>query len=110
MKKLLLSVLALVALSSFAQVTEAEAALRKQNADSTLGWKTGRVVNIGFSQVSLTNWVAGGQSSIATNGLLSLFAHKTSKKGLWENYLDMGYGILKQGEGANNLRKTDDRL
>lgn len=110
MKKIVLSILVIASLAVNAQVAEVEKTLRNQNADSTLGWKAGGVINIGFSQVSLTNWVAGGQSSVTTNGLLSLFAHKTIKRGLWENYLDMGYGILKQGEGAENLRKTDDRL
>jgi hypothetical protein len=99
----------LVVSSTFSQVVEAEETLRKQKTDTTLGWRKGAIINVGIAQVSLTNWVAGGQSSIATNALVSLFANKRIKKGLWENQLDMGYGILKQGE-VNSLRKTDDRI
>jgi hypothetical protein len=44
-----------------------------------LAGNTGGVVNIGGAQVSLTNWAAGGQSSIALNGLVSLFAHRLLK-------------------------------
>jgi hypothetical protein len=95
---------------AWSQTTEAEEKLRKiENPDSTIGWKKGGIVNIGFSQVSLTNWAAGGQSSVAVNGLISVFAHRTYKKGIWENFLDLGYGILRQGETGAWL-KTDDRI
>jgi hypothetical protein len=94
----------------FSQVVETEEKLRKKpTADSLLGWKKGGIVNIGFSQVSLTNWAAGGQSSIAVNGLVSVFAHKTYKHAVWENFLDLGYGIIRQGEQGVWL-KTDDRI
>lgn len=109
MKNILLTALSFVAISSFGQVTEAEAALLKKDTDTTLGWKKGGVINIGFSQVSLTNWNAGGQSSIATNGLLSLYAHHKTAKGLWENNLEMGYGLLRQGQ-EKIIQKTDDRF
>lgn len=109
MKKTILSLLLLISIVSNAQVVEAEESLRKQKTDSTLGWKRGAIINVGIAQVSLTNWIAGGQSSIATNALVSLFAHNKLKKGLWENQLDMGYGILKQGQ-INGIRKTDDRI
>ena len=92
-----------------AQTTEAESKLRAQNNDTILGWKRGGIINIGLSQTSLTNWAAGGQNSVALNGLLSLFAHKKTKKALWENYLDLGYGLLKQGNNAD-WRKTDDKI
>jgi hypothetical protein len=109
MKKNILSLFFLTSITSFAQVVEVEETLRKQKTDTTLGWKKGAIINVGLAQVSLTNWIAGGQSSIATNALVSLFAHNRLKKGLWENQLDMGYGILKQGQ-VNGVRKTDDRI
>jgi hypothetical protein len=92
-----------------AQVTEAEKELRTQKNDTILGWRTGGTINLGLAQTSLTNWAAGGQSSVAVNGLLILFANKTMHKALWENSLDFGYGILKQGTNAN-WQKTDDRI
>lgn len=93
----------------FAQTTDKEKELRAQTADTTLGWKKGGVINIGLSQTSLTNWAAGGQNSVAVNGILSAFLHKKTAKALWENYLDLGYGILRQGK-VKNWWKTDDKI
>jgi hypothetical protein len=91
-----------------AQTTEGETKLRAEAVDTMLGWKRGGIINIGLSQTSLTNWAAGGQNSVATNGILSVFAHKKTMHALWENYLDLGYGLIKQGTTAN-WWKTDDR-
>jgi hypothetical protein len=95
--------------TGYGQITEIEEDLRKIKEDTLLGWKKGGMFNLGFSQVSLTNWVAGGESSLALNGLISLFAHNKTEKGLWENNLEMGYGLLRQGQGAP-FQKTDDRF
>ncbi len=110
MKKLICSVVLLLALmNAFSQTTEAEKQLKTHQADSVSGWKKGGVININFSQASLTNWAAGGQSSIAFGGLLSLYANNKTKNGLWENYLDLGYGTMRQGKDAA-WQKTDDRI
>jgi hypothetical protein len=91
-----------------AQITEAEKKLKTQTVDTLLGWTKGGIINISTAQTSLTNWAAGGQSSVAINGLLSLYAHKKQEKSLWENYLDLNYGVLKQKE--TGWWKTDDRI
>jgi hypothetical protein len=93
---------------SNAQVTDAEKQLKTQAVDSVEGWKSGGMINLNLSQTSLTNWAAGGQSSIAVNGLINL--HDQYKKGneLWENYLDLAYGTMKQGSA--NWWKTDDKI
>lgn len=115
MNKLFLSkivVILFLILTSFvsSQTIETVEKLRKfQNPDSILGWKCGGFINLGFTQISLTNWAAGGQSSVAVNGLISGFAHRTFKLGIWENFLDLGYGIIRQGEIGRWL-KTDDRI
>lgn len=110
MKRVLFSAAMMLALTyGFGQTTEAEKQLTTQKVDSVLGWKKGGVVNINVSQTSLTNWAAGGQSSIAVNGLLSLFAHNKQEKSLWENYLDLAYGTLRQGKDAD-WWKTDDKI
>jgi len=93
---------------AFTQVTDAEKQLKIQSADSVPGWKKGGVINFTTSQTSLTNWAAGGQSSIALSGLVSLFAHNKMARSLWENYLDLGYGSLKQGK--KDWWKTDDKI
>jgi hypothetical protein len=106
---LFVTVLMLGNLSGFSQVTDAEKQLRSQKEDTVLGWNKGGIININLSQASLTNWAAGGQSSFAMNGLLSIYAHNVSVKGIWENYLDAGYGTLTQGK-SSEWRKTDDKI
>ncbi|HOX73836.1 MAG TPA: DUF3078 domain-containing protein [Bacteroidales bacterium] len=90
------------------QVTEGEKSLRAQSADTTLGWKKGGIVSVNLAQTSLTNWAAGGQKSVAINGIFSRFANFKSEKFTWDNSLDVGYGLLKQGE--QGYRKTDDKI
>lgn len=92
-----------------AQVTEGEKRLRAVSSDTTTGWKKGGVITVNIAQTSLTNWAAGGQNSIALNGLFSLFANYKKDKAVWDNSLDLGYGVLKQGKDADFL-KTDDKI
>jgi len=94
---------------TYAQVTDAEKKLRSVNADTVMGWKTGGVFAVNLAQTSLTNWAAGGQNSFAVNGILSVFANLRQGKSSWDNSLDLGYGLLKQGKDAG-LLKTDDKF
>ena len=99
------------AIAMFAQVTDAEKTLKAVSTDSIEGWKYGSVVGINFSQTELINWSAGGQSSVAFNGIFSAFANYKKNKNSWENTLDIGYGMLKQGKEKGDLwMKTDDKL
>jgi len=93
----------------FAQVTEPEALLRAQKLDTIMGWKRGGIVSINLAQTSLTNWSAGGQPSLSVNGLMSLFANYSKNKSVWDNSLDIGYGLLRQGKGTDFM-KTDDKI
>src|SRR5450759_2251676 len=95
--------------SAFGQTTEAEKQLKTQTADTLQDWKTGGVIALTLAQTSLTNWAAGGENSVASNGLFSIFANYREDKTAWDNSLDMGYGILKQGKDVA-IRKTDDRI
>lgn len=95
--------------TSIGQITEAEKTLKTQSADTTKGWKKGAVIGLNLSQTSLTNWAAGGQNSIAANGIFSVFANYKKGKNAWDNSLDLGYGILKQ-EGSTYSKKTDDKI
>ncbi|MEM9340906.1 MAG: DUF3078 domain-containing protein [Bacteroidota bacterium] len=79
--------------------------LTAQNTDTTY-WKYGGIGSITVSQVSLTNWAAGGQNSAAINGVVGLFADRTKGRGKWENSLDVAYGLIKQGN--TDLDKSDD--
>ena len=92
----------------FAQITDTEKKLKTLETDKLAGWKKGAVMGANFSQTALVNWSAGGESSLAVNGLVSLFANYKNKNTAWDNSLDMGYGLLNQG--SNGYIKTDDRF
>jgi hypothetical protein len=77
-------------------------------AKDTTYWKKGGVVNLSFSQITLTNWAAGGANSLAINGLYNRFFNYKRDKTSWETAIDIAYGVQKQGEDP--VRKTDDRL
>ncbi len=110
MKKFFLIIITLVInVSVFSQVTDKEADLKKVYNDTIEGWKTGGIFSVNFSQVSLTNWSAGGQNSISINSLANMFANYKKGNSTWENYLNLGYGLLKQGKDANFM-KTDDKI
>jgi hypothetical protein len=91
------------------QVTVVEKNLRTQTADTLQGWKKGGVIAINLAQTSLTNWAAGGQNSFAVNGIFSAFANYKRNKSVWDNSLDIGYGLLKQGKNSPYM-KTDDKI
>lgn len=80
---------------------------QEEKPDST-NWKFGGMSSFTFSQVSLTNWAAGGESSMSGNAFVNLFAKYNKGKSSWENNLDLGYGLVKQGE--RDVRKSDDRI
>lgn len=71
-------------------------------------WTKGGLASFNLSQVALSNWAGGGQSSVALNGFVNLFANY--KKGIhtWENSLDLGYGIVQQGTA--DFIKSDDKI
>lgn len=93
-----------------AQVTSTEGDLRAKNSDTLRGWDVGGTTSINLTQTALSNWNAGGQNSIALNGLVSLYANHRADKSTWENTLDIGYGILRQGRRPAIWQKTDDKL
>jgi hypothetical protein len=112
MKKKQIGILSLaifVSSISLGQVTEAEKQLRTVTTDTTMGWKKGGVITLNMAQTSLTNWASGGQNSVSLNGLFSGYANFKKGKSAWDNSLDLGYGLLKQGKDED-FRKTDDKI
>jgi hypothetical protein len=77
--------------------------------DTTRYWKRSATTAINFSQVSLTNWVGGGQSSVSLTGLVNGFANYEKKKFSWTNSIDLGYGLVRLGQHAA-FRKSDDKI
>jgi hypothetical protein len=81
-----------------------------QEKSDTL-WKTGGVGALTFSQVSLYQWTAGGEPSLSGAALLNLFANYNDGKLSWENFLDLGYGLIRQGRDDDAVtKKTNDRI
>ena len=85
MKKLVLFLSLIAAFPVTAQDTTA--------ADTT--WKKGGEINLNFTQTSLTNWAAGGQSSMAAVGLFNVYLKYAEGKNSWDNIVDLGYGMVK---------------
>lgn len=113
-KNLTLLTLFIIVLPFFAYCQEDELKKSTENLkevvkkDTTDGWKKGGAGNIGFSQVTLTNWAAGGQNTISVLNTLNLFANYKKGKSTFDNTLDIAFGIVKQGE--DKFRKNDDRF
>ena len=111
MKKLILSIALLGSAVTYnAQETELQSTdLTVTHLDSIPeGWTKGGLFNLSFSQVSLSNWVGGGQDAITLNGLLSIYANQRKGIRTWENSLTLGYGVTKQGDLG--FIKNDDRV
>jgi hypothetical protein len=96
-KNILIVAAALLAANLFSQ----------ENPDTSY-WHFNGLTGINISQVSLTNWSAGGESSYSGNALVNLNLRYIKDKNAWENVLGLGYGLMKQGE--QSVRKTDDRI
>jgi hypothetical protein len=73
-------------------------------------WKFNGVTSLNFSQMSLNNWAAGGENSLAGNAFVNLNANYKSRDGkaTWINELSLGYGLIRQGDDP--ARKSDDKI
>ena len=81
-----------------------------QDADTTQGWHNSGVFSLNMSQANFTNWAAGGQNSLALNGLVNLGANYRMGKSAWDNALIIGYGKMVQKGNDLGWMKTDDRI
>lgn len=117
MKKIVLSIFALgtLATSAIAQQTSDEATknvdanvMAKADDKAKEGWDKGGILGLNMSQVALSNWQGGGQSSISGTSLLSLRANYKKGKRAWDNSLDLAYGLLSVENGP--WVKSDDRI
>lgn len=102
MKKVYKSILILSVVVSHSVMAQTE------TPSDTSYWKKGGTGNLTFSNVGLTNWAAGGENSVTLNAYLGLYASYVRDRTTWENTLDLGYGLLKQGEG--DYTKSDDKI
>ena len=77
-------------------------------------WTNGILTQVGFSQVSLTNWAEGGSANISLNGLIDANANYAKDKMIFENRLKLSYGFIQSFESGTPLNeqfsKSDDRI
>lgn len=103
MKKILLTTTLLMLLLPAVAATDTTA------KDSTKrAWKVTGESSLGFSQVALSNWSAGGESSYSLNALVNLNATRTWGRNIWQNTLNMGYGIQQMEH--QGTKKLNDQL
>jgi len=81
---------------------------KRAAADSIGGWKTEGVFQLNLTQVSLTNWAAGGFSSISGIAMFNGTANWRKDKRAWDNSLALAFGGQDQQDGPTV--KTDDRI
>ncbi len=107
MKKILFVTL-LVLSASIVFATEAADSTKKKNPN----WKLGCTTSLNFSQVSYNNWASGGEPSISGNAYVNAFANFAKGKSTWDNTLNLGYGMMRQGTKKTSVLfyKTDDKI
>ncbi|GAB4336767.1 MAG: DUF3078 domain-containing protein [Flammeovirgaceae bacterium] len=76
--------------------------------DSIKYWTHKGTFAFTFSQVAFKNWAAGGENSISGVTQLGYNFNYKKDKNSWDNRIDLGYGLIKQGDAK--LFKSEDRL
>lgn len=84
----------------------AVASVNAQEAAVDTSWKKGGIIGLNFTQVSLSNWAAGGQNSISGIALFNYFANYNDGKNTWDNNIDLGYGMTQNGD-ADPIKSED---
>ena len=70
-------------------------------------WHRGMFTSITFNQVGLTNWAAGGESSLSLSSTLNAWDNYKKGKVSWDNSINLGYGLLEQA-GGETQKNTDN--
>jgi len=71
-------------------------------------WKKGTFLQLGFSQMALSNWSAGGNSSVALNAYVNTYANYSVKSLFWESRLQVAYGFIQSF--GDRYKKSDDKF
>ncbi len=116
MKQIFLTaVVAVYAMTIFAQ--DAEVKRLKDESNKTVkkeagqkeGWTKGGVFNLNLSQGASRNWAAGAEKfSFSVNALANTFAYYKQYRNVWDNTLNVQYGIVNAK--SIGTRKNDDRI
>ena len=71
-------------------------------------WTTGMLTEVGFSQISLSNWAAGGSGSVALNSYVNAHANYAKGGMFWDNRVQLSYGFIQSFE--DGYRKSNDKI
>ncbi len=71
-------------------------------------WNGGTLLQLGFSQLSLTNWASGGFDNIALNAYVNIYKNYTYEQMFWENRLQLAYGFIQSF--GDRYKKSDDKF
>ena len=71
-------------------------------------WQGDGTAGINMTQVSLSNWAAGGDNSIAFDLSFNYSLDYKYKKNLWQNRLELSYGL--NDTKSNGTRKINDKI
>lgn len=79
-----------------------------ETAESTSPWTREGNLGLKLTQVSLTNWAAGGDNSVAFDFQGAYQANYKKGKHLWNNRLELAYGLNRTGE--DGTKKANDKI
>ncbi len=71
-------------------------------------WTYGGNAALNMNQVSLSHWAAGGENAVGFDVLMNYSADYKNNKHLWQNRLEMAYGLNKME--YSGTKKTNDKL
>ena len=71
-------------------------------------WTNGIMNQLGFSQLSLTNWAEGGSGTVSMNAFVDMHANYAKGDMIWENRAQFSYGFIQSFE--DGYRKGDDKI
>lgn len=123
MKKIVSLFVLLASASAFAQeLTEAQKAalaaaqtLNSTEAEAPAApkpnyWKNSIDFDLGFNQVALINWAAGGYASISLAAGIDGKANYEKGRAVWNNRMQLNYGFLWSADKVNLLQSANDRI
>ena len=99
MKKILYTLVALLA---------SVALMAEEPTTEPSPWTMAGSAGITGSQMTLTNWAAGGDPSVAADFQFNYSIDYKKGSSLWQNRLELAYGLNRTE--SNGMRKTNDKI
>lgn len=106
-----LQITSIVALSAFLILFFSSASAQDNTSSDSSKWDLSGSTNVSFSNVGLSRWSGGGESTISVGLILDLGAKRETEKSVWTNQARFAFGMARVGDAETNLfKKTDDLL